>query len=207
MTRTDLRAAITSAPMSGLLIALNVAAFAAITVEGRLLDVLALQPGWSALADQPWTLVTVSFASSEVLHLAVAVLVIGLFGPRFERLAGSALVLGVYLLAGLAGSIALVATAAATGFDGPSVGASAAFLGLVGALATSPREAWGAGLPVHKVVIVVLVIQVIAPILGIGDWVSSAAHTAGLAVGTASAHLLLRSRDAGEPRDARTGTG
>jgi hypothetical protein len=79
------------------------------------------------------------------------------------------------------------------------VGASAAFLGLVGALATSPRATWSDRLPVDKVVLVVLVIQIAAPALGIGDWSSSAAHIVGIVVGAADGHLL-RSRTAGEVR-------
>jgi membrane associated rhomboid family serine protease len=100
------------------------------------------QPGrWAGVADQPWTLLTVCVTGEALLHLVVAVLVIGLVGSRFERLVGAAHVVAVYLLAGLAGSCAFVATAAATGYDEPSVGASVAFLGLVGALAASPRGA------------------------------------------------------------------
>jgi membrane associated rhomboid family serine protease len=199
----DLRAAIASAAMSAVLIAVNVAVFAAVTIEDRLLDVLALPPSWAGVAAQPWTLLTVCFASGALLHLVVAVLVIGLVGSRYERRVGAAHVLGVYLLAGLAGSCAFVATATATGYDDPSVGASAAFLGLVGALAASPRGAWGAKLPVDKLVVVVLVIQVLAPILQIGDWVSSAAHIAGLAVGAAYGSLLRRSQGVDEPRRSR----
>jgi hypothetical protein len=76
---------------------------------------------------------TVVFTNEALIHVVAAVAVIGLIGVRFERHAGSAHVLGVYLLAGLAGSLAFVATATATGVTDPSVGASAAFLGLVGA--------------------------------------------------------------------------
>jgi membrane associated rhomboid family serine protease len=56
--------------------------------------------------------------------------------------------------------------------------------------------------PLDKVVIVVLVVQVAAPALGIGDWSSSAAHLAGLATGAAYDHLL-RSRTAGGVPAAR----
>ena len=73
-------------------------------------------------------------------------------GARLERLACAGHTLAVYLLAGVAGSLAFVATAGPTGYDEASVGASAAFLGLVGTLAAGPRETWGAGLPLDKVV-------------------------------------------------------
>jgi membrane associated rhomboid family serine protease len=189
MPSTDLRAAITSAPMSAVLVAVNLTIFVAVSLDGRLLEVLALPPDWAGVAEQPWTLLTVFVTAEVFLHIAVAVLVIGLIGPRFERTAGSVHVLVVYLLAGLAGSFAIVVTSSLTGLDEPSVGASAAFLGLVGALAASPRGAWGAKLAMDRIVVVVVVMQ-LAPVAGAGDWASSAAHLAGLAVGAAYGYLL-----------------
>jgi membrane associated rhomboid family serine protease len=198
MPSTDLRTAITSAPMSAVLIGVNLTIFVAVSIDGRLLDLLALPPDWTGVAEQPWTLLTVFFTAEVLLHIAVAVLAVGLFGPKFERVAGPVHVLAVYLLAGLAGSLAIVATSTLTGLGEPSVGASAAFLGLLGALAASPRAAWGTKLAVGKYVIIVLVIQLVAPVLsevtgvgaGIGDWTSSAAHLVGLAVGAAYGYLL-----------------
>jgi membrane associated rhomboid family serine protease len=186
---SDLRAAITSAPMSAVLIVVNVAVFVAVRIDGRLMDVLALPPDRAGLLEQPWTVVTVFFTAEALIHIAAAVLVIGIFGVRFERVAGSKHVLGVYLLAGLAGSLALVATAVVTGFDEPSNGASAAFFGLMGALVACPRETWGAKLHVEKIVFVVVVAQ-LAPAVGIGDWVSSAAHLAGIGLGATYGYLV-----------------
>jgi membrane associated rhomboid family serine protease len=199
MPSTNLRAAITSAPMSAALIVVNVAVFVALGIKGGLLDVLALPPDWPAVIEQPWTLLTVFFTAEAFPHIAVAVLIIGLFGPKLERVAGSGHVLGVYLIAGLAGSLTLVATAAATRYGEPSVGASAAFFGLVGALAACPRGTWGPKLAVGKIVVVMLVIQLVAPAVafGEGDWFSSAAHVVGLAVG-ATYGYLLRPRTASE---------
>ena len=200
MRPSNVRGAAATAPISTALIVLNVVVFGAINLDARLFDVVSLPPNWEGVAAQPWTLLTVFFSTQVLVHIAGTVLIIGLFGPRIERFAGSAHLLGVYLLAGLAGSLALLATAEATGFDARSVGPSAAFLGLVGALAALPRRAWGDGLPLDKVVIVLLVAQ-LAPVMGIGDWVSSAAHTAGLAVGVGYGYLL-RSRSVVEVPDA-----
>jgi hypothetical protein len=66
MPSTDLRAAITSAPMSAVLIAVNLTVFVAVSIEGRLLELLALPPDWAGVAEQPWTLLTVFF-TAEVL--------------------------------------------------------------------------------------------------------------------------------------------
>ncbi len=112
-----LRAAITSVPMTAVLIAVNLAVYIAVNVDARLLEVLTLPPDWAGVREQPWTVLTVFFTAEVLIHIVGAVLLIGLFGNRFERIAGSGHVLGVYLLAGLAGSLALVATAVATGFD------------------------------------------------------------------------------------------
>ncbi len=192
MRISNVRAAIAAAPMSTALIVVNVVVFVAINLDARRFDVVSLPPSWDGVAAQPWTLLTVFFSTQVLVHIAGTALIIGLCGPRIERWAGSAHLLGVYLFAGLAGSFALVATAEATGFDARSLGPSAAFLGLVGALAALPRRAWWDELPLDKAVIVLLVAQ-LAPVMGIGDWVSSAAHTAGLAVGVGYGHLL-RSR-------------
>ncbi len=101
MPTIDLRVAIAAAPMSALLIAANVAVFVAVTVESRHLEVLAVPADWAGVVEQPWTMLPV-FSTAEVLiHIAVAVLVIGLVAGRFERVAGSVHVLAVYLLAGL----------------------------------------------------------------------------------------------------------
>jgi membrane associated rhomboid family serine protease len=199
MPSTNLRTVVASAPMSAALIVVNLTVFIAVSVEGRLLEVLALPADWTGVEEQPWTLLTVFFTGEVLFHIVVAVLAIGLFGSKFERVVGSIHVLAAYLLAGLVGSLAIIVTSTLTGFDEPSVGASAAFLGLLGALAASPRGAWGARLAMDKIVIVVAVMQ-LAPIAGLGDWASSAAHLVGLAVGAAYG-LLLRDRTTCEGRE------
>ena len=180
--------------MAKALIVVNVLVFIAINLDARLFEVVSLPPSWEGVATQPWTLLTVFFSTQVFIHIAGTVLIIGLFGPRIERFVGSAHLLGVYLLAGLAGSLALVATAETTGFDARSLGPSAAFLGLVGAVTALRPRAWGDKLSLDKLVVVLLVAQ-LTPVVGFGDWVSSAAHAAGLAIGFGYGYLL-RSRTA-----------
>jgi hypothetical protein len=81
----DVRAAITSAPVSAELIAINVVVFTAVGVGARLLDVLALPPSWAGVSEQPWTLLT-AFFTSEAGH-GVTGPAAGLVGSR--RRAGS----------------------------------------------------------------------------------------------------------------------
>jgi membrane associated rhomboid family serine protease len=172
-------------PTTIVLALLNVLAFLALTVDAELVDVLGLPAGWGELAQQPWTALTVLFASAHIAHLLVTVAVIVVAGGALERRVGSVEVLAIYLLSGLAASVA-IATAVSAGVGGSetSLGASGAFLGLVGALAVMPAStAAVARLSLSKVVVVVVVLNLLAPVLGIGDWTSTAAHVTGLTVG------------------------
>jgi membrane associated rhomboid family serine protease len=165
---------------------LNVLAFVALTVNAELVDVLGLPAGWGELAQRPWAALTVMFTSGHIVHLLVAVAVIVLAGGALERRVGSVDVLAIYALSGLAASAAIATTASLGGGDSQtSLGASGAFLGLVGALAAMPAgTAAIARLNLSKVVVVILVVNLIQPVVGIGDWTSTAAHVIGLTVGT-----------------------
>jgi rhomboid protease GluP len=164
---------------------LNALVFVALTVNADLVDVLGLPGGWGELAQQPWTALTVMFTSGNIVHLLGTVAVIAIAGGALERRVGSVDVLAIYLLSGLAASAA-IATAVSAGVGGSStsLGASGAFLGLVGALAVMPASTAAiARLHLSKVVVVIVVVNLLAPALGIGDWTSTAAHATGLAVG------------------------
>jgi membrane associated rhomboid family serine protease len=164
---------------------LNALVLVALTVNADLVDVLGLPAGWGELAQQPWTALTVMFTSGNIAHLLGAVVVIAVAGGALERRVGSVHLLAIYLLSGLAASAA-IATAASAGVGGSerSLGASGAFLGLVGALAVMPASrAALERLHLPKVVTVIVVVNLLAPALGLGDWTSTAAHLTGLAVG------------------------
>ena len=81
-----------------------------------------------------WT-VTLLHDPSNLLHLLFNMYALYLAGPIVERLYGSALTLGFYLLAAAGGSLASFAF----GGDGPSVGASGAIFGLFGILLVATR--------------------------------------------------------------------
>jgi len=188
-------------PATMALALLNAAAFAALSVDVDLVDVLGLPAGWGEFAEQPWTAITATFTSGTFAHLLVAVAVIAVAGGALERRVGSVRVLAIYLLSALAASVA-IATAASAGVGGSqtSLGASGAFIGLVGALAAMPATtAAVARLNLSEVVVVIVVVNLLAPVAGIGDWTSAAAHVTGLAVGSL---LGLRTR-AGQRFPAR----
>jgi len=171
---------------------INVAVFVALATDSGLDDVLGLGRGWSEVLDRPWTLLSVAFTGTHLLHVALAVGVILLAGGALERRLGSLHLIGIYVASGVGGSVAM-ATAASAGVDTSeiSLGASAAFLGLVGALAALPMEGAMARLNLPKVAVVVAGLNLVLPLLGWGDWTSSVAHLAGLAIG--ATWILIRS--------------
>lgn len=180
-------------PVALALIALNVAVYLALAAAPGLEQVLGLPAGWEAVADRPWTPVSVIFTAGNLLHLAGAVGFVFVFGRGLEELAGGIHLLTVYLLTGLAGSIALTALAGPTGLAELSLGASASFLGLFGAIAVLPHPERLERFPVRPILAAVVLVNIAGPLMGLGGWASSAAHGAGIAVG-ALYGWALRSR-------------
>jgi membrane associated rhomboid family serine protease len=82
------------------------------------------------LAGQVWRLVTPVFIHGGVLHLGVNMYSLFALGPPVERFFGAPRMLALYLLSGISG---VVFSLAFNRF--PSVGASGAIFGLLGALA------------------------------------------------------------------------
>jgi membrane associated rhomboid family serine protease len=171
------------APASAVLGSAIIAVFVASTVAEELRSWLGLAPSWSAVGDRPWTLLTVTVTTDNLLHVLLALAVIMVFGTRLERVVGSAHLAAVWILSGVAGALAFLAIAAATDYDQVGLGPSAAFLGLLGAVATAPSEVRPDDLPVAKIVVAVLIVNAVGPLVGAGAWVSSLAHVAGLAAG------------------------
>jgi rhomboid protease GluP len=143
----------TMTPVTGVLLAANVAAFVAqVAIAGHPRFAFgggsgADAPTWSTVlrwlganhstftvADNRLeTLVTSSFLHGSVLHLAFNMLVLWQVGPFLERAIGRARFLPLYLGAGIMGS---AFSAIAGRFFGPSlsVGASGSICGLIGAI-------------------------------------------------------------------------
>jgi membrane associated rhomboid family serine protease len=78
-----------------------------------------------------WQLVTVMFTHVAPLHLGVNMLALWVLGPQLEAVLGRGRFLALYLLSGLTGSVAVYWLAAQYT---PTVGASGAIFGLLGAL-------------------------------------------------------------------------
>lgn len=125
---------------SQILIALNVAVWILILVTGgnqsRLLFHLALLPEgigpFPGVADGAyWQLLTSMFLQVQVLHIGFNMLALWFLGPQLEVALGRLRFLAVYLLSGLTGSAFVYWF---SGVHVPTLGASGAIFGLMGAL-------------------------------------------------------------------------
>ncbi len=78
---------------------------------------------------QYWRLISATFLHANLIHIFFNGYALYALGPESERIYGTGRFLGLYLLAGLGGSVASYLLSPA-----PSVGASGAIFGLIGAL-------------------------------------------------------------------------
>jgi membrane associated rhomboid family serine protease len=138
-------------------------------------------------AGQYWRLVTGGFLHASVLHIAFNMYLLYLLGTMLEPAIGSARFAAIYFTSLLAGSFgALFATAA------PTIGASGAIFGLMGAAAVELRarriSLWASGIGG----LIVLNLALSFTVTGI----SVGGHIGGLVGGTLAA-LAIRAADDG----------
>jgi len=116
-------------PVTTFLLAAIVLVFVGDLLTGSLLTALGADQRSLVLAGQFWRPLTSMFLHAGWLHLLLNGWALYQLGALFELLIGSASMLTVFMVSGLAGSLtSLVFT------HGPSVGASGAIFGLMGAL-------------------------------------------------------------------------
>ena len=164
------------------LIAINVAVFLIQLFNGA--ELMRLDSGWiyenGVLVDQAvnssgqlvgvaegdwWRLITATFLHGSIIHLGMNMLVLWLIGPPVEEYFGHARYLLLYLVSGLAGS----AGALILSGGHPTVGASGAIFGLMGAaLILEWRRIFVFGGQALGLVVVNLVLTVAIPGISIG---------------------------------------
>ncbi len=106
------------------------------TDTGRLIEFGALVPRL-VFHGQWWRLFTAIFLHASIQHILFNMMSLLAVGTLAERLYGSVKFVGIYLGAGLIGSLASLGYASMTGaLDVPGVGASGAIFGVAGALVT-----------------------------------------------------------------------
>jgi membrane associated rhomboid family serine protease len=167
------------------LIAINVAVFLIQLFNGA--DLMRTNTGWiyenGVLVDQAlnssgqlvgvaegewWRLVTATFLHGNIIHLGMNMLVLWIIGPPVEEYFGHARYLLVYLVSGLAGSAGALILSGGS----PTVGASGAIFGLMGAaLVLEWRRIWVFGGQALGLVVINLVLTFAIPGISIGGHV------------------------------------
>ena len=138
-----------------------------------------------------WQLLTSAFTHVDVLHIGFNMVALWFLGPQLERYFGRGRYLALYLLSGLAGSVAVYWL---TGTGTSTLGASGAVFGLLGALLV---VVWRIGGDWRNV-LVWLGINVAFTFFG-GSGISWQGHLGGLAGGILIALILTQRRGRATP--------
>ncbi|MCH1865675.1 rhomboid family intramembrane serine protease [Nocardioides sp. CFH 31398] len=139
----------------------------------------------------PWQLVTSMFTHLEWWHIAFNMLALWVLGPQLELALGRLRFLALYLLSGLAGSVAVLWLSDPTG---ATVGASTAVFGLFGALLVVGLKVGGDVRPI----LTLLGVNVLITVVG-SSFISWQGHLGGLVGGALVAAVLVHA-----PRRRRT---
>ena len=127
----------TEAPVTKILIGLNVLVYLITVVQGNGIDAPGGRLFYKFILFGPyvangdwWRLITSAFLHASIIHIGFNMLALWWFGRPVEEYLGSGRFLGLYLVSGLAGAAgALVVTPLS-----PTVGASGAIFGVLGAM-------------------------------------------------------------------------
>ena len=169
--------------------------------SGQLFTLLQLDKP-ALVAGEWYRLLSPTLVHGNLLHLAFNMFALWIAGSLVERLYGPAMMLGLYVLCGAAGSAASLA------FGGPypSVGASGAIFGFFGILfavqrvhdPVLDRQARAAMAQMGGLIVANLVLNVVmnggAAAAGGGPGIDIAAHVGGLVAGLWLAYLLVPTR-------------
>lgn len=142
---------------------------------------------------QPWRMVTAMFthSPSSFFHILFNMYALWLFGRNLEQMLGRSMYTGLYLLAGLGGSLA-VQLWGYTSIDAlrtPTVGASGAIFGILAATLVVYRR-----LSINITTLAVLIVINFAIGFLPGAAISWQAHLGGMIVGAITVALLMSKR-------------
>lgn len=172
------------------IIAIQVGVYIAQSVDSVVAHRLSLAVDAQDLGERPWSPLTVMFLHELLVHIALMVLMLAAFGTLLEQASRAIDVVTVYLLAGLAGSVAVLAATPAlpaAAEEGTIVGASAAVFGVSAAiLAMRPSSRVLGGTAPQWLAALVGINIVFLFSLPLG----SVAHLVGVAVGWAYGRWL-----------------
>jgi membrane associated rhomboid family serine protease len=148
------------------------------------------------LNGQWWRLVTSMFLHGSLLHIAFNMLALWQVGQLVERIFGSMRFLGLYMIAGVCGSLGSLFWNVLEHHDANSVGASGAIFGIIGGLLAFIRRE-NSGVPptivkeLRASTLPFLLFNLTAGFLY--PHTDNAAHLGGLVGGFLAGHLLARS--------------
>ncbi|MCX6373432.1 MAG: rhomboid family intramembrane serine protease [Actinobacteria bacterium] len=200
------------APVTKVLIGINVALFLAELLFGAvgamgggsarmLVDMGALVPAYVAVKHEYWRLFTAMWLHGGLLHVAFNMYALYIGGAYLEMIAGKGKYLAIYLIAGVAGNVAVYLLAAPISV---TIGASTAIFGIFGALFTyslhNRDSAVGRALQsMGTVILINLVITFVVP------GISWQGHVGGLVGGVLAVEALtwFGRRDLRAPWGAR----
>jgi len=200
------------APVTKVLIGINVALFLAELLfgavgamgggsTGMLVDMGALVPAYVAVKHEYWRLFTAMWLHGGLLHVAFNMYALYIGGSYLEMIAGKGKYLAIYLIAGVAGNVAVYLLAAPISV---TIGASTAIFGIFGALFTfslhNRDSAVGRALKsMGSVILINLVITFVVP------GISWQGHVGGLIGGVLAVEALtwFGRRDLRAPWGAR----
>lgn len=177
------------------IILINIIVFIALNKVPSLREMLLLNSDIDVILKKPWTLITVFFSHEVYYHIALNMGLLFLFGVKLEKLTNPKTLIAIYITAGLAGSIAFPVTRMFISRLGLIAGASAATMGVVGALSVlQPNEVilaskakfWGVALIFFSLVSAILNVQTLD---------SDLAHILGVLTGLAIGYILKKYRE------------
>jgi len=143
------------------------------------------QFNFSVLNGAYWQLLTSIFVHVDIMHIALNMLFLFIFGLRAEELFNTEEYFAVYMLAGLSGSILTLFFMSANTL---SAGASGAVFGMYGAGIIYTRKTFGQSM------VGALLYAFFFLMLSTGSGVNVIAHFGGLAVGLLIGYILAQSR-------------
>jgi rhomboid protease GluP len=139
----------------------------------------------NVFAGQYWQLVTSIFVHVDIVHIALNMLFLLIFGSRAEELFTTEEYLSVYMLSGLSGSILTLFLMSPNTI---SAGASGAIFGMYGAGLIYMRKTFG------QSIAGALLYAFLLLMLSTGAGVNIVAHFGGLAAGLIMGYALAKSR-------------
>jgi rhomboid protease GluP len=163
-----------------LLLGINIVVFLVDQLMGGQLTALGDTNHAAILAGQTWRFVTPMFLHGNLLHIGFNAYFLYLVGPGIERMFGKLRFGAIYFLSGIAGAVASFALT-----NAPSIGASGALFGIIGAwipvLYRNQKLLANTKKQIQRIVEVIAINLLIGLMPGIDNW----AHLGGLAAGLA----------------------